>query len=110
MRGNRFSKIKKNINLYLAVPIIGFVLCIVFFYVGVTEMSSLNSRAQINNLDTSISRDIMHFYASKGKYPENIHVLEEHYGLTYDHNRFRIEYKYMGTNTLPEYEIICLDN
>lgn len=108
MRNNRFDNSKKKTKYSLVIPIISFIIIFGFFYFGINQISGVNSRAQINSLDTTVSRDIMHFYASNGKYPETIDVLENHYGLTYDHDHFLVQYTYKGYNVLPEYEILYI--
>ena len=42
----------------------------------------------------------------EGSYPESLEYLKEHYGITYDEDRFFVDYKIVGTNILPDVTII----
>ena len=57
-------------------------------------------------LTEAIERDIVHCYCVEGMYPPNIKYMENHYGLTYDKDKFIIDYEYIGANIKPNVMIV----
>ncbi|HOO28469.1 MAG TPA: hypothetical protein PLU43_08385, partial [Lachnospiraceae bacterium] len=66
--------------------------------------SSVNDEKEI--LTNAVNRDIVHCYAVEGMYPPSLHYIEKNYGLTYDHDRFIIDYEAIGSNIMPSVMII----
>ena len=54
----------------------------------------------------TLIRNITYCYAVEGSYPESLDYLKEHYGLTYDEDRFFVDYQVIGANILPDVTII----
>ena len=48
----------------------------------------------------------MHCYAIEGSYPESLQYLKDNYGLTYDEEKYFIDYQVLGSNILPDVTII----
>ena len=42
----------------------------------------------------------------EGSYPESLQYLKEHYGLTYDDDKFFVDYQTLGSNIMPDVTII----
>ena len=53
-----------------------------------------------------LGRGIIHCYSMEGAYPESLQYLKDHYGLTYDEDRFFVDYQVLGSNLLPDVTII----
>jgi hypothetical protein len=60
-------------------------------------------------LGNALERSITQCYALEGAYPSSLTYLEDNYGLTYDHDRFFIDYQYIGDNLRPDTIIIERD-
>ena len=104
---NRFeSSGKKGILNRLNYPFILFALIILFFFYGLNNLSAYNAENQKEILTDAITRDIIHCYSVEGSYPPSLEYIEEHYGLTYDHERFLIDYEPIGSNLMPNVTII----
>lgn len=105
---NRFKKdnFKKRIYNPMLLPIIIFTIILVIFISGIGSItsSSLTNGKQI--LSEAIERDIVHCYAVEGMYPPNLSYMEKHYGLTYDKNKYIVDYEYIGANIMPTVYII----
>lgn len=106
MNRNRIKKQKHHMAFSLIFPLITFILIFGLFYYGITQVSAANDREMLQSLETTIHRDIVHCYASEGVYPPSIEYLEEKYGLTYDHNKYYIDYHPIAANLLPEVTIM----
>lgn len=83
-----------------------FLLIVLLFYQGIESLSRGSLRRQKESLNNALNRSITYCYAVEGSYPENLDYLKEHYGLTYDEDRFFVDYKVTGSNILPDVTII----
>lgn len=99
---NRFQKSQSNIPVGIIYPIISFLFIVAVFITGISSVERGSDSAEMENLTTVINRDLVHCYASKGVYPKNLEYLEKNYGLSYDKDRYEIEYNPLGDNVLPE--------
>ena len=68
-----------------------FLLIIVLFYQGIESLSSSSYRRQKESLENALNRSITYCYAVEGSYPESLDYLKDHYGLTYDEDRFFVD-------------------
>lgn len=83
-----------------------FLLIVLLFYQGIESLSSGAVRRQKESLENALNRSITYCYAVEGSYPESLEYLKEHYGITYDEDRFFVDYKIVGANILPDVTII----
>ena len=83
-----------------------FLLVVLLFYQGIESLSSGSVRRQKESLENALNRSITYCYAVEGSYPESLEYLKEHYGITYDEDRFFVDYKIVGANILPDVTII----
>ena len=83
-----------------------FLLIVLLFYQGIESLSSGSLRRQKESLENALNRSITYCYAVEGSYPESLEYLKEHYGITYDEDRFFVDYKIVGANILPDVTII----
>ena len=83
-----------------------FLLIVLLFYQGIESLSSGSVRRQKESLENALIRSITYCYAVEGSYPESLEYLKEHYGITYDEDRFFVDYKIVGANILPDVTII----
>ena len=101
---NRFQK--KNTfspgRLILLVSIMLFLLIFLLFYRGVSSISRTASDQQTENLRLAIQRSVVHCYAVEGAYPESLDYLKEHYGITYDPDKYLVSYEIIGSNLMPD--------
>ena len=59
-------------------------------------------------LENSIRQSAVHCYALEGFYPDSLSYLEEHYGLTYDKDKYIVSYEIIGSNLMPDVSVIPL--
>ena len=105
---NRFGK-KKNVFKHLnkmKLSILAFLLLLLCFLYGVQSVSDTTSEKQEESLRNAVYRSIVQCYAVEGTYPSSLTYLEEHCGLTYDTDRFFIDYQPIGSNIMPDVTIL----
>ncbi len=105
MRNNRFKNELEPPAYNIIIPVLSFILIFALFYLAITQLAGNSQIRQLQTLENAVHKDILHCFASEGEYPESIEYLEENYALTYDHDRFSIEYTPGASNTLPEVRI-----
>lgn len=91
---------------WISLPAIGFILLFILFIQGVSSVSDTTYEKQEESLHTAIERSVVQCYAVEGTYPPSLSYLEEHYGLTYDHDLFFIDYQIYGSNIYPDITIL----
>lgn len=108
MSKNRFENPdnKKRIRGSSSVSIIAFVAILTMFLLGVSFLSNSSIRDEKDILEKAINRDIVHCYAVEGFYPPSLGYIEEHFGLTYDHDKYIVDYESIGNNIMPNIMII----
>lgn len=94
-------------NAAVSVGIFGVVL--VAFLLGISKTSSKTDDEQEKLLETAVERSVVQCYVTEGRYPESIEYLEQNYGIRYDKEKYRIDYRAFGTNMMPEIDIIELE-
>lgn len=84
------------------------IFCIVMgaFILSVSRISDQTNARAAQTLEQALNRGIVHCYTIEGSYPESLQYLKDHYGLTYDEERFFVDYQVLGSNIIPEITII----
>ena len=99
--GSANTNVLISVLLFLVV-ITGFV-----YAIGQTTMQTLKEQKQ--NLEAAVEQSLLQCYVIEGRYPENMDYLEEHYGISYDKEQFRVDYRVYGTNMRPEVDVVVLE-
>lgn len=73
------------------------------------SLASTNRERETEILSNALERSITQCYALEGSYPPDLDYLKEHYGLTYNSDRYFIDYRYIGGNFRPNTIIIERD-
>ena len=105
---NRFSRLdlKTRILSRINYSMVIFAAIIIFFIVAITRFSGNRAANQKEILTDALNRDIVHCYSIEGMYPPSLEYIEEHYGLSYDHDRFIIDYESIASNLMPNVTVI----
>lgn len=75
-------------------------LCILFLF-GIEFTSKETLLREQQTLTDALNSGAVHTYALKGRYPENLTQLLENYHITYDSEKFIVEYIANGSNLFP---------
>lgn len=84
-----------------------FILMFAFLY-AIGKTDSLSTEEEKRLLAEAVDKGVMQCYVTEGRYPESIQYLEENYGIVYDKEVYRIDYRVYGSNMKPEIDIIEL--
>ncbi|MDD2978649.1 MAG: hypothetical protein PHN80_01620 [Hespellia sp.] len=103
----RFYKGRKEHNLRNAIISV-LLFCAVFslFFYGTNTVSAKTDAQQAQSLNEAIHRGITHCYAVEGRYPESLDYLKKEYGISYDEDKYFVDYQVLGTNLMPDVTII----
>ena len=80
------------------------------FWFGISSVSDKTNEAELQTLEQAVMRGITYCYAAEGSYPASLNDLNEHYGLFYDEEKYRIDYQPLGANIMPDVTIIRRKN
>ncbi len=70
------------------------------------RISAHTAGEQEELLEQMIWRGITQCYVMEGSYPESLEYLEDAYGVSYDTDRYFVDYQVWGSNIVPEVTII----
>ena len=102
----RFYHEKSHILRNPSLLLVFFLLAFSVFFLGIHKISEETNQAQKEHLTQAISRGVAHCYATNGYYPESLDYLKTHYGITYDSEKYFIDYQILGENSFPDITII----
>lgn len=105
---NRFQ-IEKRRPLYrLLLPALVFLCLMCFLFYGMSSVSSATQKEEERSLKQAVIKSAVHCYAVEGSYPASLAYLEDHYGITYDHDKYLVTYEVVGSNLMPDVNVIPL--
>lgn len=81
-------------------------LVVCLFVFSIRHFGTYTEDKQLESLHNALRRDIIQCYAIEGIYPPSLSYLEEHYGLTYDHDRFYVDYHPVAANLYPDVTVL----
>lgn len=99
-----YKKQKSSRNLLISVSV--FAAVILIFWSAVSSVSAKTDEEEMETLQTAVMRQITYCYAIEGAYPPSLGYLEDNYGLTYNAEKYFIDYQPLGTNIMPDITII----
>ena len=107
---NRFEKEEFVIRIPFwagyALRIVVIAAVLILFIYALHAFGSQTIERQEESLENAITRDIIQCYALEGSYPPSLSYIEEHYGLTYDHSTFFVDYRPIAGNLYPDVTIL----
>lgn len=93
----------------VVVSVLVFLAVLVVFLYATGETTKQTLQEQQKNLEVAVEQSLLQCYVTEGRYPEDFSYLQENYGLVYDEERFRVDYRVYGTNMRPEIEVLILE-
>ena len=105
----RFYHDSSNQWTKLLASLLIFMICFSAFFAGLSGVSDESYEKQIETLSLALNRSIAHCYAFEGHYPESLDYLKNHYGISYDSDKFFVDYQVYGENIFPDISIVPLE-
>ena len=75
---------------------------------GTHSVLTTSSKSQAESLKNAILRSAVSCYAFEGTYPESLSYLKEHYGVTWNEDKYIVDYEIVGSNLMPSVTVIPL--
>lgn len=107
---NRFQTEKNHSFHRLLLPALVFLCLMCFLFYGMSSVSSTTQKEEERSLKQAVIRSAVHCYAVEGSYPESLTYLEDHYGITYNHDKYLVTYEVIGSNLMPDIDVIPLND
>ena len=103
---NRFEKKKNPLLTGRLLSCLVFLAALGLLLLGMRDISGMTERQEAEGLEDSVRRCAVHCYALEGFYPDSLGYLEDHYGLTYDKDKYIISYEIIGSNLMPDVSVL----
>ena len=78
-----------------------FVVLIIAFVMLVGSITSRGSERELEIVRDAVKNAALTCYAVEGMYPDNIEYLRDHYHLSYNADKYVVEYKTFSSNAVP---------
>ncbi len=85
--------------------IVFFVVIFVLFWMGINSAERSSEAEGKRVLEENLHKAVVSCYALEGAYPSSVSYLEEHYGLTYDKDKYTIIYVPFASNIIPDMSV-----
>ena len=106
---NRFEKTgPRRFPFGRVLPAAFFLAVLALFLLGLNSLSGVTARQEAEGLKSSILQSAVHCYALEGFYPDSLDYLQDHYGLSYDRDKYVVSYEAIGSNLMPDVSVIPL--
>ena len=92
---------KRTILVFVLVAVI-----LIGFSLGVSRLETDRHAQDKQLLLDTLHRTAAACYASEGFYPPDIAYMQQRYGLTYDQERFTVEYVVFASNLMPDITVL----
>ena len=111
MRKNRFEPdpLRFLPRLISRLPLLVGIVILLLFLWGIQSVSDTTAAKQQESLESALARSIAQCYAVEGMYPPSLNYLKEHYGLTDDEHKFYVDYQSIGSNLMPEVNVLVIN-
>lgn len=106
---NRFVKKRRSFSGTVTsalLPILSVVLCLVMLVLAAEKLDATAEKSRLSSIENAIRQSAVHCYATTGAYPESLDYLKQHYGITYDENKYAVYYSAFASNIMPEITVI----
>ena len=94
-------------GLLLLFPVLLLILACTLFAAGVSHTSEQTLSKEQDALEQALKNSAIRTYAITGEYPEDLAQILNDYHITYDRNKFIVEYIPNGSNLLPSISVIA---
>ena len=85
-----------------------FALMIGVLMYGASTVNDVSESEKMAELEDSVRRASILCYAVEGRYPDSAEELCQHYGLSYDDNKYMVQLDSFASNLLPDIRILTI--
>ena len=76
---------------------------------GTHSVLTTSSKSQAESLKNAILSSAVSCYAFEGTYPESLSYLKKHYGVTWNEDKYVVDYEIIGANLMPSVTVIPIN-
>lgn len=102
------TRLRRKLRNILPVMILVF-LCLIF-YLGISCAGIETISQEQDSLLRALEQGVIHTYALTGHYPQSLEELLQDYNISYDTDKFVVEYVPSGSNLLPSVSVLRLSS
>ena len=102
-------KVEKNSmwkGAVLTVLVFGLMIGVLMY--GASTVNNASESEKMAELEDSVRRAAILCYAVEGRYPDSAQELRQHYGLSYDENKYIVQLDSFASNLLPDIRILTI--
>lgn len=85
---------------------VGCLLLLALLAVSAGDVLRVYDAEQLDALRRSALRAAVHCYAVEGVYPQSLSELEARYGLTYNKDKYLVDYRAFASNLMPDITVV----
>ena len=85
------------------------VVAIILVFIGLGNLNSTQSDKQLQIAKDAIMKAAVQCYALESQFPPSLQYLVDNYGLTLDEDKFIYHYRVIGSNLVPDIQVIPVD-
>ncbi|MCI6859019.1 MAG: hypothetical protein MR867_06975 [Eubacterium sp.] len=101
------QSVKKNWTYVF--PVLLFLTFLILLFRVSSSVGAATQKEERENLERALVQSCVHCYCVEGEYPQSLSYLKEHYGITWDPQKYRVEYRVIAKNLRPEIKIHLVD-
>ena len=102
----RHTRYSRKIRAILPVAVLAAMYLI--FYLGISYAGRETISQEQTSLQQALEQGAIRTYAMTGHYPQSLDELLQDYGISYDSDKFVVEYVPNGSNLLPSVSVLVL--
>lgn len=104
---NRFSEKKQFPKSGgIVISALGAAAILAVSWMGFQKMETDAKKKELENLSKALEQSAVICYALEGSYPESLEYLKNHYGISWDEQRFLVDFEAIGSNLPPDITVI----
>ncbi|MEG0126367.1 MAG: hypothetical protein RSD76_06745 [Clostridia bacterium] len=90
------------------ISVLLFLFILLVLGLGLSQLNQRSDQEQAAALAEAVRRATVLCYAVEGRYPSDVQELCEHYGLTFDHDRYMVTMDSFASNLLPDIHVLTI--
>lgn len=88
---------------------VAFAVCL-WFLAAVSNLNEDRRAEGKMQLEDVLRRTAVACYAAEGVYPPDLEYMIEHYGISFDEETYRVDYRVIASNLMPDITVLELDH
>ncbi|MDO5145572.1 MAG: hypothetical protein Q4D60_01070 [Eubacteriales bacterium] len=87
-------------------PLVMFLVFLALFWRGIYSVSAVTEEKEMENIRKAVVQSAVFCYGTEGAYPESLDYMKEHYGLSYNEEKYIVKYDVVAKNLRPHVNVI----